>query len=199
MVSKNFNFKQFAAANAWLAGVSAFLYSLTFYWADKGDSQTAGTLNQLFLMLGGLFAIAVLIRLYNSLREGAGEFATWAVVLGIFGLIGSMIHGGFGLASSITPTSDLNSISGVDPRGLLTFGLTGVSVLTFGFLMHQTKKYEPAVFWLGKLLGVLLIAIYILRLVSPDGAATATKDLAAVAGFIVAPSWYISLAQAFSK
>ena len=123
-------FERFAGLCGIGAGVVGFLYALAFIVLRNQR------LSALFLMLGGLIATTVLVALYERLRETNAPLALWALLLGTVGSLGAMIHGGFDLANALHPplSSNPDLPSAVDPRGLLTFGLTGISLYTFALL-----------------------------------------------------------------
>ncbi|MDP9243568.1 MAG: hypothetical protein M3O77_00615 [Chloroflexota bacterium] len=55
--------------------------------------------------------------------------AFWALALGLAGALGAALHGGYDLANAINPPASdpiANLPSPIDPRGLLTFGVSGL-------------------------------------------------------------------------
>ena len=193
-------FNKWASISSYLTAAAGFLYTITFYWLNHSNSHAAALLNNKFLLLAGLFGIAVFLQLFIDLRETNLGLAAWALTLGILGLAGSLIHGGYGLATTISaPAGAAAAVNPVDPRGLLTFGLTGLALVAFGYLMAKNSRYGTNLAYLAKLVGVLLLAIYILRLWSPDSATTLYKDIGAVVGLVLAPILYIKLSQVFAK
>ncbi|MBI3977688.1 MAG: hypothetical protein HY331_05835 [Chloroflexi bacterium] len=188
-------FERFAALCAILAGVVGFLYSVSFIVLQST------LLSGLFLMLGGLLATATLVAVYGRLRETDAAFALWALLLGLAGAVGSTIHGGYDLANAInppvtTPANLANLPSQIDPRGLLTFAVTGAAVLVFSWLIGRGGRLPRRLGSLGYLLGILLIVVYVGRLIVLSPANPVLLVPALLAGFVVNPAWYLWLGLA---
>src|SRR5437764_2321058 len=92
-------FERFAGVCALIVGIGGLLYAISFIILKSA------LLSDLFLMLAGLFSTAVLVALYNRLRETDAAFALWGLLLGIAGALGSAIHGGYDLANVVHPIS----------------------------------------------------------------------------------------------
>ena len=186
-------FDQFAGVCAMLAGAAGILYALAFL-ALKSDLLAA-----LFLMLGGVFSAAALLAVYRHLREVDAGFAQFGLLLGLVGVMGAMIHGGYDLANAINPPTtnvlaEANLPFPLDPRGLLTFGVAGVGTLVISWLMARSPRFARNLAYLGYLLGVLLVVIYLVRLIILDPNANALIPVAlALTGVVINPAWYIWL------
>jgi hypothetical protein len=76
------------------------------------------------------------------------------------------------------------TLSSIDPRGLLTFAASGLSLLLVAGLLRSR---------LAGSLGGLLLVIYALRLGGVSGDSAALVLPAAVAGFVLSPAWYVTL------
>lgn len=188
------SFTKFAALSAISTGISGLLYSLAFIVISRSDPDLGGLLSAFFLMLGGLLATPVLVALYNRLREMEPGFALWAILLGIVGAFGSVIHGGFDLANAINPPAVSEGLpSQINPRGLLTFGVTGLALFVFSWLMRRNRSFPNNLAYLGYLLAIALVVIYLGRLI----VLTATNPIilvpALLARFVLNPAWYIWL------
>lgn len=185
------DFGKFSAISAALAGVAGFLYAVSFVIL-KDPSLSA-----LFLMLSGLFALPVMLALFNKLRDVEANFALLALILGIVGSLGYLIHGGYDLANVINPPSvaNIDLPSQVDPRGLLVFGVTGFAILKFSWLAQKSKAFPGGFSNLGLLSGLLLLVIYLARLtvLSPTNPMLLYPVL--LEGFVVNPIWYLWLAS----
>ncbi len=96
----------------------------------------------LFLTLGGILVSVVMVALYLRLKDGRGGFVLLALIWGIAGALGSTVHGAYDLANIIHPPSSLpqDLPSAIDPRGLLTFDITGDALLIFSCLTVGTGK-----------------------------------------------------------
>ncbi len=147
-------------------------------------------------MLGGLLTIPVLTGLYARVREVEPGFAMLALLLGIAGALGTLLHGGYDLANVLNPPAVnfnlANLPSSVDPRGLLAFGITGLGVLAFAWLLGKSGLAR-GLSYLGYLLAVLLIVLYLGRLIILDPKNPLIAVVALVSGFVVNPVWYVWL------
>ena len=191
VTTQSSSFERFAGLSAILAGITGLLYSISFVIL-KNDVLIA-----LFLMLGGVFSTAVLVAVYNRLKETDASFALWALFLNIAGAFGAIIHGGYDLANAINSTAAnvalANLPSAIDPRGLLTFGVVGLGVFVVAWLMARGGQFPRALSYLGYLLAVLLVVLYLGRLIILDPNNPIVLVDALLSGFIVNPVWYVWL------
>jgi hypothetical protein len=195
---KSPTYERFAGLLAILAGISGFLYAVAFVGIARSNPQLGGLFSALFLMLGGLLTSAVIVELYQRLRETDESFALWALALGLIGAAGSAIHGGYDLANAINvpdsiPANLANLPSQVDPRGLLTFGVAGLGILLVSWLMVRGGQFPRNLGYLGYVLGILLIVIYLARLIILDPTNPLVVAAVLPTGFIINPLWYIWL------
>ena len=183
------SFVRFAGLCAILAGVVGFLYSIAFIVLQNT------LLSGLFLMLGSLLTTAALTGLYGRLRETDFLFALWALLLGIVSAFGSAIHGGYDLAIAIHPpaSAPIELPNQVDPRGLLTFGVVSIAILIFSWLIGRTSGFPKGLNYLGYLLAILLVILYLGRLILLSPANPVVLVPALLIGFILNPAWYIWL------
>lgn len=183
------SFERFAGLSAILAGVLGLLYSIAFVVLKDPLYYS------ICLLLGGLFTSAALVALYRRLGSADPDFALWALLLGILASAGSLIHGSYDLANAINPpaTTNLDLPFQVDPRGLLTFAVAGISLLVFAWLITSSRIMPPAFGYLGFASAILLIVIYLGRLIILDPNSPIILGPAALEGFIVNPVWYIWL------
>lgn len=188
-------FQQYASLQAFLAGLSAIAYAYFFLVA-----RDAG-LSSLFLLLSGLFAIKVIAFLYSRLKDVDGGFALLGLIFGVVGAVGTMVHGGFDLANIVNPAKGLDpSIpSQIDPRGLLTFGSTGLALFYLSWLMKKDKLFPKNLSLLGFTSGLLLVWIYLARLTVLDPKNPLLLYPVLLEGFIVNPIWYIWLGSVLNK
>ena len=151
--------------------------------------------SSIFLMLGGLLSSAVLVALYDCVREADPAWSTWALVVSMAGAAGALIHGGYDLANTLHPPMMANADlpNAVDPRGLLTFGVAGLGLLAFAGLIHRSGRFSGALGNMGYMLGTLLIVIYIARLIVLNPANPLLLVPMLLTGFIVNPAWNIWL------
>lgn len=183
------SFENFSGRSAILAGLSGFLYSLSFIVLQSE------LLSALFLMLGGLFSTPALTALYQRLRGTEGSFALLGSLFSLSAALGSAVHGGYNLANAIhPPVADISGLpSAIDPRGLLTFGLGGLGLLVLSWLMAQQMDFPGRLAYLGYLSAVLMIILYLGRLIILQATHPAIVIPALLEGFIVNPLWYVWL------
>jgi hypothetical protein len=188
-------FEKFAGWMALFAGISGFLYSVAFIVLQNN------LLSALFLLLGGLFSSAALTALYQRLRGAESGFALLGLLLALSAALGSAIHGGYDLSNALHPPAALNPDlpNPIDPRGLLTFGIAGLGLFLFAWLMTQEVRFPKNLAYLGILSAVLMIVLYLGRLIVLQATSLLIVIPALLEGFIVNPIWYISLGLAFLR
>lgn len=160
-------FRPFAANIVWTAAIGGIAYGLFF--VIVGNKGAAAAL----LLVGGILTALLLSGLSRSVENVHEAGARWAALIGTIGAIGSAIHGGYDLANVIhPPESNVLSLAeypnAVDPRGLATFGLVGVSFLIVATLMARSDRYPRGLARVGQVLGVVMMIIYLGRLVILD-------------------------------
>jgi hypothetical protein len=188
------NFRRLAATSALLVAATNLGYSLSFLVVRPDNPDAGGTAASAFLLLGGLLALPVLLALYGLVKEGAPELALLGTVLGVVGAVGAAVHGGYDLANAINPPATvLDTPNAVDPRGLLTFGVGGLTLLVYAAALAPRRLS-----WLAAGLGVLLVALYVLRLVVLAADNAAIVGIAALVGFVLSPLWYVRVAAALA-
>jgi hypothetical protein len=187
-------FERVAGAAAFLVGVGGLLYSLSFVLLLGGAGTGAEVAGALFLLLGGLLSTLVLTAIYGRLRETDAMFALWAYVLGLAGALGSAVHGGYELAVIIHPQGDPTAAaSAIDPRGLLTFGVTACALGLIGWLVLSRGGFSRRVGYLAVAAAVLLVIVYLGRLIIFDPENPLLLGAAAIVGFIVNPALYVAV------
>jgi hypothetical protein len=180
-------FERFAGACAIGAAVAGFLYSVAFVVLRSAE------LSALFLLLVGLLSTAALIGLYERVREVENGFALLGLVLAVVGGLGAAIHGGYDLANALHPPATLNQDlpSQIDPRGLLTFGVTGLGLWTLAWLIARSQSGLPrGLGYLGYVAGILAVILYLGRLIVLDATSPLILGPALLAGFVVNPIFY---------
>jgi hypothetical protein len=189
------SFETFAGWGAILAGLSGFLYSISFIVLQND------LLSALFLMLGGLFSASALTNLYQRLHGTESGFALLGLLFGLSAALGSAIHGGYDLANALHPPTSPNTglPNAVDPRGLLTFGVAGLGLFLLSWLMTQDMKFPRGLAYLGYLSAILMIILYLGRLIILQATNLAIVIPALLEGFIVNPLWYVWLGLTFFR
>jgi hypothetical protein len=189
------SFEKFAGWSAVLAGLSGFLYSVSFIVLQSN------LLSALFLMLGGLFSTAALTALYQRLRGAESGFALLGLLLTLGAALGSAIHGGYDLSNALHPPAALSTDlpNPIDPRGLLTFGVMGLGLVLFSWLMTQEMRFPSGFAYLGYLSAILMLILYLGRLIILQATNLGIVIPALLEGFIVNPLWYVWLGLIFLK
>ena len=181
------SFERLAGVCGMLTGIIGFLYAISFVVLRNP------LLSSICLMLTGLLSTTTLTALYNRLRATDPGFALWGLLLGIAGALGAAIHGGYDLANAINPPAALNADlpSQIDPRGMLTFGVAGIGLLAIAWLMGRNSSFPRWLSYLGYLLGILLVIIYLARMIVLDPTNLVLLIPVLISGFAVNPAWYI--------
>jgi hypothetical protein len=193
-------FQRFAGGGAYAVAIGGIAYSVAFVVAVKADSGAADTLAASLLLVGGLLGTAVLAGLYQRVRGAEPGFALWGLILGGVGVMGSAIHGGFDLALRVHPAFDTPGIPNeVDPRGLLTFGVTGLGVLVLSWVIRRGSDLPSGLGGLGMALGLLLVGIYVARLFILDPNNLLLLGLAGLTGAVVHPVWFVWLGRSLRR
>ncbi len=182
-------YERFAGVCAVLVGALTFLYSVSFIILVNEP------LSSFCLLANGLLASAVLVALYERLRTTDSSFALWALLLGLAGSIGSAIHGGYDLAGVLHQHAavDPNLPSAMDPRGLLTFGVSGLALWVFAWLILRSGQLPKPLGYLGYLVAALQIILYLGRLIVFDAKNPVIVVPALIAGFLATPIFFIWL------
>ncbi|HKX20020.1 MAG TPA: hypothetical protein VJT33_18610 [bacterium] len=187
-----------------LAGIAGFLYAAAFLIVARISPEAGRFWSALFLMLGGLLSTGALTALYERLRGTGGEgLSLWALLLGVAGVMGAAIHGGYDMASAVQPTAQTaapaDAPSPVDPRGLLTFAVTGLAFVIFGALISGGGPLPRGLGSLAYVQGALLIILYLGRLTVLVPSSPVIVIPAIVSGFITGPAWYVRLGLALRR
>ncbi len=193
-------YRHTAYPSAWLAAASGFLYSVSFVIIARNNPSLGNGLSGFFLLIGGVLGASALLGLYERLKPSTGTYALWALLFGLVGAMAATLHGGYDLAVGIHPPNQvINFPSPVDPRGLGTFGLTGISLLAFSFLMQRDRSFPRGFVGLGYASGVLLVLIYVSRLTILNASSLLVLAPAGIEGFVLNPAWYIWLGFVLRK
>jgi hypothetical protein len=95
------------------------------------------------------------------------------------------------------PASSLSDLpSQIDPRGLLTFTVSGISLGIVSWLIWKGRQFSRGLAYLGAVSAVLLIVLYLGRLIALDPTNLVILVPALLNGFLINPGWYIWLGAA---
>ncbi|HKC72863.1 MAG TPA: hypothetical protein VKF37_01505 [Chloroflexota bacterium] len=182
------SFDRIAGLCALLAGLGSLAYALAFLVLRNSG------LSALVLLLVGLLSATALVAVYLRLRETEAAFALLAFLLSLTGSLGAAIHGGDDLALALHPVRSAPALPNpIDPRGLLSFGVTGLGVGLFAWLMVHGGPFSPRLGYLGFVSADLLLILYLARLIVLDATSPVVVVPAVLSGFVANPAWYIWL------
>jgi len=161
----------------------------------------SATLAALCLMLGGLATTAVMAALRERLAPAGPVLARWGTMLVVVGALGALVHGGTDLANALHPPAATNADqpSAIDPRGLLTFGASGLGLAGVAVLLGRTRGFPRPLTLVGLLSAALSLALYLGRLIVLDPTSPIVALPAVAEGFVVAPLWYAWLGVALRR
>jgi hypothetical protein len=195
------SFQRFAGYCAMATGIGGFLYSVAFVLLSRAKADLGLGLSWVILLAGAGLAMPVLLALYEHLRQVEPPLALLALLFSALGFSGAIMHAGYEIANIIhlgkSPASDV--ASQVDPRGLLTFGLTGVGLLLFSWLMGRSPRYSAGLSRLGILTGALMIIVYLARLTVYSPTNPLVLIGAGLTGFIVSPLFFLWLGRSLLR
>ncbi|HZM73266.1 MAG TPA: hypothetical protein VFC71_07795 [Candidatus Polarisedimenticolia bacterium] len=181
------SFDRFAGRSSILAGLAGLGYALAFVVLKNA------LLGGLFLMLAPLLALAGLVAVWSRLREVDAAFAALALGLGFVGSIGAAAHGAHDLANVLHPPTTISDLpSSIDPRGFMTFGLTGLALVIFAWLATRSLDVPGWVGPLGLILGAVLVLTWLARLIVLDATSVLVLAPALIAG-VLSPVFYLAL------
>jgi len=188
-------FERLAGYCAIGSGIGGFVYSVAFVLIARPAPALGAGLSWVLLMIGGFLAAVVMVALYERFRDVDRSLALLALLLATIGALGSAIHGGYQVANLIHPpaTSPSDLPNPLDPRGLVTFGFTGLGLLGFATLMRRSARFPSGLALLGIVTGFALIVVYLGRLIILTPSNPVVLAAAGLTGFILAPAWYLWL------
>jgi len=193
-------YERLAGTAALAAGIGGVVYSIAFLGGVvAGAAPELGTIvASIALMVGGFLSVLVMLAVYRRLVAHARELALLGLILIALGATGGIVHGGYDLANAIHPPAAdpiaENSLpSGIDPRGLLTFGVSGLGLLILAAQSRRTGTLPGNVATLGAAVGALLLIVYLGRLIilTPTNLLVAVP--AALTGLVLSPLFYVLL------
>ena len=194
-------FLRFAGVCGIITAISSLLYAV-FFLLIKGSAHEL--LPPLLLAVGGLLASAVLTALYGLVRDADPLFALWALALGLLGQLGALIHGVHDLALVLVPApANVPDLSGLpnqlDPRGVLAFGLTGVSAFILSWLLLRSDTLPRGLGYFGCVLGILLVALFLGNLFTNNPSSVFVLVPGGLASLIANPAWLLWLGVALLR
>jgi hypothetical protein len=205
------DYERTAGAAAILAGIGGVVYSIAFLGGVVGGyAVELGTIvAAIALLVGGILSVMVLVVLYRRLLDTAPAVALLGLALVAIGASGAIVHGGYDLAIAIHPPAEVQVIVDggshtlelpdpqlphpMDPRGLLTFAMSGLGLLVLTWQSRRSGTLPSNLATLGMLVGALLIVVYLGRLIILTPTNPLVAIPAAATGFLLSPAFYIWL------
>jgi hypothetical protein len=198
VITGSATFERFAGMSGVVVGLCSLLYAV-FFLLVSGTLHTY--LPPIFLAIGGFLALPVVVALYGRVRGADESFALWALLLAAIGYVGTAAHAVYGLAlvvPQVTPGGDTLP-SQLDPRGFLAFGVPGIAVLIFAWLIARSHQFPTALAYVGYALGIAVIALFLGTLFTNDLKSLWVLVPGAAASLIATPIWNIWLGLRFLR
>lgn len=193
-------YERVAGTAAIAAGIGGVVYSVAFLGGVVAGAapQLGIVVASVALMVGGILSVTVLVAIYRRLLDTAAAVGLLGLMLVAVGAMGAMVHGGYDLANAINPPvtdvlAEAELPHPIDPRGLLTFGITGLGLLVLMLQARRSGVLPARLAGLGAVVGALLIVVYLGRLIvlTPTNPLVALP--AAATGLLLSPAFYIWL------
>jgi hypothetical protein len=194
------DYERLAGSAALVAGATGIIYSVAFLggvvaeWAPK----LGVVVSSIALIVGSLLSLVVLVALYRRISAATPAWALLGLVLVAIGAAGAAIHGGYDLANAINPPlgdplADAALPSSVDPRGLLTFGVSGLGLFVLAWQARGAAGLPSRLATLGVVVGLLLVLVYLGRMIVLTPTNPLVAGPAALTGLILSPAFYLWL------
>ncbi|MGH2693096.1 MAG: hypothetical protein ACRDHM_11460 [Actinomycetota bacterium] len=189
-------FQRFAGVSAILVGVGGLIYGVLFGAIVYGAGRPVALAWLTLGLLGAALATPVAVALYMKLRETDWGFALLALLLGLAGSLGQVQN------SALTLAKEVGELIGEspDPAGVFRFGLIGISLLVFGWLILQGDAFPKRLGYLAEAGGVLLVLTFVGRVTGLIDTANELTVLPPVLyGVLVHPVFYVWLGRVLRK
>ena len=190
-------FQRVAGYSALVAGAASVVFTFAFAVVVRQGERWAQWASWGALLAGGLAAIAVGIALYRRLAPHEPEFSLMALVLATAGALGAVVHAAYELSLLANPVAVAADLpNAVDPRGVMTFGVTGVAIGLLAWLILRTAALPRRAGQLGIAAAVLLGVVYVGRLTVLDPETDVIRVAALASGLAAIPGFYLEVARA---
>jgi hypothetical protein len=186
-------FQRFAGISAVLVGVGGLIYGLLFgaivYDAGRGVQLAWLTIG----LVGPVLATPVIVALYYRLRDTDRGFALLALLLGLGATFGQLENAALFLGKELVPELGGGQ---PDPAGAFRFGVLGLSLFVFGWLIVRGGALPRGLGYLGQIGGVLLVLVYLGRVTGVIDPATEFTVIPPVLyGVVIHPIFYVWLGR----
>ena len=139
-------------------------------------------------------------RVVPPARGNEPEFALIGFVLGVAASIGAAVHAAYELSVLANPpgtTSDFPNT--IDPRGFMTFALTGVALGLFGWLIVRATGCRGAQDSSRLAAAVLLLVVYVGRLTVLNPKTNVIRVAALMSGLVLVPGFYVQVGRSLLR
>lgn len=183
-------FERLAGVCALFVALGALVYAILFITIVEGNTETEPWFA--ILLVGALTTVPVMVALYFRLRVFDPAAALTMLVVGLFGALGGILHGGYELAALVTPPEQ-GYYPGVESvaKGVLRYLVAGLALLLVAWLIWASGLLPRGIAFLAGIGGLLLVLIYIGRLfdfITPGDYVSLIPPI--VYGFAVHPLLY---------
>jgi hypothetical protein len=194
------SFQRFAAGSAMLAAVASLVFTIAFARVVQDGDRWAQWVSWTTLLAGSLITLPVMTALYSRLGKAEPEFALVAFVLGVAASIGAAVHGAYEWSVLANPPSTSSDLpSAIDPRGFMTFALTGLAIGLFGWLILRSDGLPRSAGQLALAAAVLLLVVYVGRLTVLNPKTNVIRVAALVSGLVLVPGFYVQIGRALLR
>ena len=189
-------FQRVAGWSALASAATSLVFTVAFTVVVQEGERWAQWVSWSTLFVGGLLAVPVMAALHARLGRDEPQFALVGFVFGVAGALGAAVHAAFELSELANPSSaPRDAPSGVDPRGVLTFAVTGLALALFGWLALRTGALTRSAGRLALVAGALLVVVYLGRLTVQDPKTNVIRVAAVLSGLALVPAFYVQLAR----
>jgi hypothetical protein len=184
------SFERLAAACSVAVALGAIAFAAVFAAIVGGSPQ--GKPFFAILLGGAVVIVPALVAIYGRVRETDQGLALTALLFGLAGALGGVLHGGYELAALQTPPPNgyypgLEAVS----KGVLRYGCAGIGLFLVGWLVLRGARLPRVVGYLGLFGGALLVLVYFGRLYDFVTPASHTSLIPPfLYGFVVHPLFY---------
>jgi hypothetical protein len=219
------NFERVGAVSAALVAILSLLYAIAYLGiapaAQRGSDIDAFFRSYLAhpaglriasacLLVSGLVIGFAVVAVAGRLKGVGGRLVSWAAIAGVAAGLATAAHGladlvgvdklahryAAGDAAVRAAVVTVHAApSAVDPRGVITFGATGLVALALGVALRRSglgKRLGMGLGTLGIVLGVDMVLLFAANAAGVNGLVLLTGGLASV---VLGPAWWLAVAR----
>jgi hypothetical protein len=180
-------FSRRAGFQSYLIAAFSLVYAVVFLGFVRNHPENVQAAGLAWALIAGAGLAATVTTTSTAARIG-GDARWWLTAIGVgYGLL-SAAHGTFA-AVAVEQGIAASDLSQTDPRGLATFGLAGLWVLTLGLETVAGNGSLPRnLGWLAIVSGIDLIVLYVATVADSETLILVSGGLASV---ILVPAFWI--------